>query len=100
MMEAGTANSWSIQRISLWSALFSCSSWWMRSWARCRAAMSLGTSSCESAAVESVMLLSPSLPLVRCFHGATDRFIGDAVAFRDLAQRFALLNTAQDIGPL
>ena len=45
------------------------------------------------------MLLSP-LSLVRCFHRAADRFIGDAIGFRDLAEGFALLKTAEDIRPV
>ncbi len=46
------------------------------------------------------MLLVPSLALVRCFHRATYRFVGDAVGFGDLAEGFALLNTAEDLGPV
>src|SRR5215469_4760775 len=98
MIEAGTAKSLSIQRSSVRRALFSCSKACIRALARCRAAASLGASSCASAFVESVILLPSSLAC--CFECAANRFMGDTVAFCDLAERFALFTAAQDCGPL
>src|SRR5260221_1366489 len=98
MVDGGPGKSRSIQRSSVRRALFSCSKASIRAWARCRAAASLRASSCPSALVESVISL-PSL-LARCFQCAADRFIGDAVAVRDLAEGIASLSAAQDIGPL